>query len=90
MRIETGLGNYDGALRRIGDAMQTAKVKEPLMARRAGLLAQAGRISESIAAWRELQARVAAMPEAERGSHAMSSLAVRTRQALAALSSAQP
>lgn len=90
VRIETALGNYDGALRRIGGAMQTVKVKEPLMARRAGLLAQAGRISESIAVWRELQMRLAAMPESERGSHAMSSLAVRTRQALAALSGAQP
>lgn len=90
VRIETGLGNHDGALRRIGDAMQTAKVKEPLMARRAGLLAQAGRISESIAAWRELQVRLAAMPETERGSHAMSSLAVRSRHALASLSGVQP
>lgn len=90
VKIETVLGNYEGALRRIGEAMQGAQVKEPLMARRAALLAQAGRIADSIAAWRELQARLAAMPPAERDSHAMSTLAVRIRRALAALSGAQP
>ena len=90
VKIETGLGNFDGAVRRIGEAMQAAKVKEPLMARRAGLLAQAGRIAESVAAWRELQARFAAMPQAARDSHAMSTLAVRAHHALAALTGARP
>ena len=90
VKIEITRGNFDGALRRIGEAMESVMVKEPLMARRASLLAQAGRIADSIVAWRELQGRLAAMPEAQRGSHAMSSLAVRTRHALAALSGAQP
>jgi tetratricopeptide (TPR) repeat protein len=90
VKIETACGNFDGAVRRIADAMQSVDVKEPLMARRATLLAQAGRIAESVAAWRELQLRIAAMPEAARDSHAMSSLALRTRHALAALSEAQP
>ena len=90
VKIEITRGNFDGALRRIGEAMESVKVKEPLMARRAALFAQAGRIADSIGAWRELQVRLAAMPQAERDSHAMSSLAVRTRHALAALTGAQP
>lgn len=90
VKIEIARGNFDGALRRTGDAIEMAKVKEPLMARRAALLAQAGRIAESVAAWRELHARLAALPQVERGSHAMSSLAVRTQHALAALTETQP
>ena len=90
VKIEIARGNFDGALRRTAEAIEMVKVKEPLMARRASLLAQAGRIAESVAAWRELHARLAAMPQVERGSHAMASLAVRTRHALAALSGAQP
>ena len=90
VKIEIGLGNFDGALRRIGDAIAAARIKEPLMARRASVLAQAGRFSESLAAWRELQARLAALPAGERGSHAMSSLSERTRHAIGALTSLQP
>ena len=90
VKIETARGNFDGALRRVDDALAAAQAKEPLLARRAALLAQAGRIADSVAAWRELQARLAAMPEAARGSHAMSSLAVRAHHALAALSGGRP
>lgn len=90
VKIEMGLGHFDAALRRIEEAIRAAGVKEPLMARRASVLAQAGRTGESVAAWRELQARLAALPAAECGSHAMSSLLERTRHAIGALTSLHP
>ncbi len=90
VQIEAELGHFDAALRRLDGAMRVVKMKEPLLAKRAALLAQAGRIRESMAAWRELQARVASLPEAERDSHAMSALAEQTRHALAALGNFRP
>ena len=90
VKIEIGLGNFDGALRRIAEATSAATIKEPLMARRAAVLAQAGRIVEAIAAWRELRARLAVLPAAERDSHAMSALSERTRHAIGALTSLHP
>lgn len=90
VQIETGLGHFDAALRRLDRAIGSAAVKEPLMARRAAVLAQAGRIRESASAWRELHASLAALPPAERGSHAMSVLARQTRDALTALGGIAP
>ena len=90
VKIEIGLAHFDAALRRIEEAIVATKIKEPLMARRAAVLAQAGRIAESLAAWRELQVRLAALPAAERDSHAMSSLSERTRHAIGALTSLHP
>lgn len=90
VKIEMSLGHFDGALRRIEGAIGAARIKEPLMARRAAVLAQAGRIVEAIAAWRELRARLAVLPAAERDSHAMSALSERTRHAIGALTSLHP
>lgn len=90
VKIEMRLGHFEGALRRLGEAMAVTRIKEPLMARRAAVLAQAGRIGESLAAWRELQTRLAALPAAERDSHAMSSLSERTHHAIGALTSLHP
>ena len=90
VKIEIGLGNFDGALRRIAEAISVATIREPLMARRAAVLAQAGRIAESLAAWRELQVRLAVMPAAQRESHAMSSLSERARHAIGALTALHP
>ena len=90
VKIEMGLGNFDGALRRIAEAISVATIREPLMARRAAVLAQAGRIAESLEAWRELQARIAALPAAQRESHAMSSLSERARHAIGALTALHP
>ncbi len=90
VRIEMGLGNFDGALRRIAEAISAATIKEPLMARRAAVLAQAGRVTDSLAAWRELQARLAALPAVQRESHAMSSLSERARHAIGALTALHP
>ena len=90
VKIEMDRKNFDAALRRIDDAIRAVKTKEPLMARRAAVLAQAGRIAESLAAWKELQMRLAALAGAERESHAMASLSERTRHAIGALTSLHP
>jgi hypothetical protein len=60
------------------------------MARRASVLAQAGRIEESRTAWQALVDHLAALPNLERGSHALSKLAEEARQALASLASLAP
>jgi hypothetical protein len=57
------------------------------MARRAAVLAQAGRIEESQAAWKELEKHLASLPDQERTSRAMTNLAEEARQALASLES---
>jgi hypothetical protein len=64
---------------------QSAPRPEPWMARRASILAQAGRIEESRAAWQALVDHLSALPNLERGSHAMSTLMEQAKQALAAL-----
>jgi predicted Zn-dependent protease len=85
VEIEMGLGRHDAALRRMDEAVRSAKVKEPLMAKRAALLARAGRVQESVAAWKELRERITAMPPLERDSHAMSRIIEQACHALAAL-----
>jgi len=72
LEIETK--NFDAALRRIEQARQDAPRPEPWMARRAIVLAQAGRIEESRAAWKALLAHLDALPKNERTSHSMSAL----------------
>lgn len=83
--LEVMAKNYDSALARVGVMRQGAPRPEPWMARRASVLAQAGRIEESIAAWKALSLHLAALPSAERSSHAMSILKKETQQALASL-----
>jgi tetratricopeptide (TPR) repeat protein len=75
MEIETAAGHFDAALSRIVAMQKTAPRPEPWMAKRAQLLAQAGRREESRAAWQALATHLAALPNLERGSHAMSKLA---------------
>lgn len=75
MEIETAAGHFDAALSRIDAMQKTAPRPEPWMAKRAQLLAQAGRHEESRAAWQALATHLAALPNLERGSHAMSKLA---------------
>ncbi len=85
--LEIKTRNFDGALKRIEDARQSAPRPEPWMARRAAVLAQAGRIEESRTAWKELEKHLASLPDQERTSHAMTNLAEETRQALVSLES---
>ncbi len=83
LEIETR--NFEGALRRIEQAREKAPRPEPWMARRAAVLAQAGRIEESRAAWKALLEHLDSLPENERSSRAMSSLTKEARDALASL-----
>jgi tetratricopeptide (TPR) repeat protein len=74
--------NFDTALRLIDETQKDAPRPEPWMARRATILREAGRIEESRAAWKALAAHLAALPERERASHAMTQLADEARKAL--------
>jgi tetratricopeptide (TPR) repeat protein len=85
--LEIAMKNFDAALRRVEEARQSAPRPEPWMARRAAVLAQAGRIEESRAAWKALAEHLDSLPDQERTSAAMSRLAEETRQALATLKS---
>lgn len=83
--LELELGKPAAAASRIAALIPDAKIKEPLMAKHAALLAQAGDTEKSLAVWRALQSRIAAMPPQQRGSHAMSKLAEQAAFAISAL-----
>ncbi len=87
MDLEIATKNFAAALTRVEAMRQSAPRPEPWMAKRASILAQAGRIQESRAAWQALVEHLAALPNLERGSHAMSKLTAEAKQALAALDS---
>jgi tetratricopeptide (TPR) repeat protein len=87
MDLEIATKNYDAALGRVHKMQQTAPRPEPWMARRASIMAQAGRIQESKLAWQALVEHLTALPNLERGSHAMSKLMEDAKQALASLDS---
>ncbi len=85
--MEIRTHRFDAALLRV-DAMQKAAPRpEPWMAKRASLLAQAGRTTESVTAWKALRDHIASLPNLQRGSNAMSQLTIEAEQALAALAS---
>lgn len=83
--LELELGKPVAAASRVASLIPDARIKEPLMAKHAALLAQAGATEESLSVWRALQSRLAAMPPLQRGSHAMSKLAGQAANAIAAL-----
>lgn len=85
MELEVVTGRFDAALSRVDLLQKSSPRPEPWMAKRAQLLARAGRPAEARAVWEGLLAHLAALPNLERGSHAMSLLAEQARQALAAL-----
>ena len=80
--LEIAAKNFDAALRRLGEMQKEAPRPEPWMARRATVLAQAGRGKESRAAWKALADHLASLPERERHSTAMTQLADEARRAL--------
>jgi predicted Zn-dependent protease len=90
MDLEIAAKNFDAALLRVEEMRKTSPRPEPWMAKRASILAQAGRIDESRAAWEALARHLLALPNLERGSHAMSKLMEETRFALDALASLSP
>jgi tetratricopeptide (TPR) repeat protein len=83
--LEIAMKDFAAALRRVDEARQNAPRPEPWMARRAAILAQAGRTEESRAAWNELAQHLDSLPVRERNSSAMSKLAKEAHQALARL-----
>lgn len=85
LEIEVEADRYAKALARLNAIESSASRKEPWMEKRAIILAQAGFISESQAAWRALIAHLESMSPAERDSHAMIILTERAHQALAVL-----
>lgn len=87
LEMEVVLGRYDAALTRVDVLQQTAPRPEPWMAKRASVLAQAGRIHESQAAWQALITHIQALPNLERGAHAMQLIAEQAQQAVASLKS---
>lgn len=90
LAIELSLGSYDLALSRVDALRRSAPRPEPWMAKRAAILAQAGRIENSQAAWIELRQHLLSLPENERGSHSMNVVLNQTRAALDSLSHMEP
>ncbi len=87
VEIEVNATRFESALARLPKFQQSAPRPEPWMEKRARILAEAGRVDESMAAWRSLIEHLKGLPAAERGSHSMSLLSERARQAMAALTS---
>lgn len=81
--LETATSQWDLALTRIDFLENATPRKEPWLAKRAVLLAKAGRGPEARVAWTELLARINALPNLERGTPAMLQLAQDARHALA-------
>jgi tetratricopeptide (TPR) repeat protein len=86
LEIEVEADRYGSALSRLEAFQKSSSRKEPWMEKRAIILAQAGAIAESHAAWSALIAHLKSLPPAERDSHAMTRLAERAHQSLAVLS----
>ncbi len=85
MDLETAAQRYDAALARVDAMMKLMPRPEPWMARRASVLAQAGRLEASRAEWTKLREHLLALPNLERGSHAMTTLLGQANDALTAL-----
>lgn len=84
LEIEVEADRFDKALFRLDAIESSASRKEPWMEKRAVILALAGSIAQSQAAWRALIGHLKSLPPAERDSRAMTLLAERAHQALAA------
>jgi predicted Zn-dependent protease len=82
MKIDTAAGMWDSALGRIDGLHKNAPRPEPWMAKRAELLAKAGRAEEARAAWTALRDRLISLPSLERGTPQNSQLLTQARQAL--------
>lgn len=83
--IELAHARHESALRRIDAWIAVTKVREPLLARRASILAQSGRHAEAISAWEHLSERIGSLPPESRESQAMLTLANQCRQAIESL-----
>ena len=84
LELETAAGKYDAALSRLAILEKQAPRPEPWMARRAELLAKAGRAEESRAAWTALKQHLSSLPNLERGTPDFLALSAKADAALAA------
>lgn len=84
MDLEMTAGLYDDALKRIDTMAALMPRPEPWMAKRADILARAGRLDESKREWQALFDHIQALPDAERRSAAMTNLAAEAREKLSA------
>jgi tetratricopeptide (TPR) repeat protein len=82
LEIETTAGKFDGALSRIAILEKQAPRPEPWMARRAEILAQAGRREASRAAWAALKEHISSLPNLQRGTPEMAALAAKSEKFL--------
>lgn len=90
IEVEIAANQYDSALTRLNDFQRSAPRPEPWMEKRASLLARAGRLAESRAAWQALGDHIGQLSPVERDSHAMTLLAEQSHQALSVLASTDP
>jgi len=88
--LELAAGRVDAALARVEVQRRAAPRPEPWMARRASVLARAGRLPDSEAAWQDLILHLDSLPPAQRSSHAMLRQREDARHALAALRAMAP
>ena len=82
LEFELAAGRFDAALERVEAIQKLMPRPEPWMAKRAAILTQAGRADAAKAAWTALRDHLLALPNLERGSHAMSRLLEEAQQAL--------
>ena len=82
LEFELAADRFDAALERVEAIQKQMPRPEPWMAKRAAILTQAGRPDAAKAAWTALRDHLLALPNLERGSHAMSRLLEETQQAL--------
>ncbi|QUE51686.1 tetratricopeptide repeat protein [Luteolibacter ambystomatis] len=87
IEVEVNARRYDAALARVAMIEKSAPRPEPWMVQRAGILIRAERPREARATWESLLSHLQSLPDAERGSHAMSVFARQARTAIASLDS---
>ena len=75
LEVDQQARRWDAALQRVDALQKSAPRPEPWMAKRAAVLALAGRLSDARAAWRALKDHLATLPNLERGTPAMIQLA---------------
>jgi predicted Zn-dependent protease len=88
--LELAASDFDAAVERVETLRDAAAVPEPWMARRAEILAQAGRQDEARTAWQALLEHLVELPPVQRNSHAFLQLRDQAQAALATLPTLPP
>ena len=90
LELELATGRFDDALARVDTLRKIWPLPEPWHARRAAILAQAGRLDEARAEWGALLAHIESLPPTRRASDAVQSVEAEARAALASAAFATP